>query len=109
MPTAASAGTRSPNSTRPKIASHIGTRPISSAAIPVAIVCSPHATRPVPPRSSSAPTMEASRTWTSVGLRDRRPRAWMSTPAHSSRPAGTKRRNPITNGGSVSIASFMPR
>ena len=109
MPTAASVGTRSPNSTRPKIASHIGTSPISSAAIPVAMVCSPHATRPVPPRSSSAPTMDASRTWTAGWPGDGAPGVEQDTAAHSRRPAGTKRRNPITKGGRVSMASFMPR
>ncbi len=48
MPAPTSGGTDSRYSAKPKIASHIGTRAMSSAAMPVGMVCSPQATRPGP-------------------------------------------------------------
>ena len=108
MPAPTSGGTDSRYSANPKIASHIGTRAMSSAAMPVGIVCSPQATRPVPPRSSIVPTIDASRTWTRVG-RAIRPRFQAMTRSDRITPAGTNRNTPITNTGMVSMATFMPR
>ncbi len=55
-----------------------------------------------------APTIVTSRSWATDGRRIE-PWSRRATPPASSSPAGTKRRTPITNGGIVSIASFMPR
>ena len=76
--------------------------------MPLGIVCSAQATRPMPPISSSAPTIR-------VSARARRLGRWIvrrlrraTTPA-SRIPAGTNRMKPITNGGTVSTATLMPR
>ena len=93
---------------RPKIASHIGIRAMRSAAIPDGIVCSAHATRPIPPSSRNVPTMAVSIAPRQFGRRMVRRLTNATAPA-SRMPAGTNRRKPITNGGIVSTATLIPR
>ena len=61
IPTVAASGSRSWTKTRLKIATQAGIKAISNAAMPDGTVCSPHATAPMPPPMSSAPTMKLSR------------------------------------------------
>ena len=69
MPTIAIPGRRSPkNRARPKIATQTGINAMIRAAIPDGIVCSPHATMPIPPPRSSAPTIALSRHSRRLGI-----------------------------------------
>ena len=108
MPITAMRGSRSPKKARPKIATHTGIIPMRSAAMPDGIVCSPHATPPMPPPSSSPPTIVESRSSRRVGqrsaARSRRP-----THVRSRRPASPKRAAAMRNGGSVSTATAIAR
>ena len=67
--------------------------PMRRAAIPVGIVCSPQATRPVPPSRSAADDRRVAHLHAATAGRCG-PGARRSTPAHSSRPAGHEAQEP---------------
>ena len=108
MPTIAIPGSRSPNRARPKIATQTGINAMISAAIPDGIVCSPHATMPIPPPRSSAPTIALSRHSRRLGIANE-PRARTTEKVRSTSPARAKRVAAMRNGGIVSTATAMPR
>ena len=108
MPTTASRGSRSPRKMPPRIATHTGIIAISSAAIPDGTVCSPNATSPIPPPSSSAPTIALSRHSRRVGTTKARP-SRATDQVRSTRPATRNRTAAMRNGGIESTAMAMPR
>ncbi len=108
IPTPARRGSDSPRKPRPKIATQTGIIAMSRAAMPDGIVCSPNATMPMPPPSSSAPTMSVSRHSRRLGM-TKDPRARNSDQPSRTAPAIAKRTAAIRNGGIVSTAIAMPR
>ena len=108
MPMPAIRGSRSPRKSRPSTATHTGIRAISRAAMPDGMVCSPHATMPIPPPSRSAPTMLVSRTSRRLGRRNS-PRCRSATHPRSTKPASPKRSAAMRNGGIVSTATAIAR
>ena len=81
---------------------------MSSAVMPDGIDCSPKATMPIPPPSSSAPTTVMSRHSRRVGAtKPRPPRSRVQ--ASSTSPASRNRAPAIRNGGMVSTATAMAR
>ena len=93
---------------RPRIATQTGIIAMSSAAMPDGIVCSPNATMPMPPPSSSVPTMIVSRHSRRLGATNE-PRARRSDQAISTVPAIANRTAAMRNGGIVSTATAIPR
>lgn len=76
--------------------------------MPEGIVCSPHATMPMPPPSSRPPTTMVSRHSRRVGrMRVPPPRA--IDQVRRMAPAITNRMAAIRNGGMVSTATAIPR
>jgi len=108
IPTTASRGSRSLRTTRPSTAIQTGIIATSSAAMPDGIVCSPHATMPMPPPSSSAPTIVESRSSRRVG-RLIVPRSRTATQVRRIRPAEPNRAAAIRNGGMVWTPTAMAR
>ena len=83
-PAIATRGRRSPKKTRPSTATHSGIIAISRAAIPDGTVCSPRATRPMPPAMSAAPMIVMSRNSRRVGNGIRPRRRMRATPRMTS-------------------------
>jgi hypothetical protein len=108
IPATASRGNRSPRNTRPRTATQTGIIAISSAAIPEGTVCSPHATRPIPPPRRRAPTTNMSRHSRPDGHAKPRPSRRIDQ-AKRARPAVRNRVAAMVNGGIVSTAIRMPR
>ncbi len=104
----ASRGSRSRKNTPPKIATQTGIIAISRAVMPDGIVCSPKATIPIPPPSSSAPTIAESRHSRRVGQVSR-PRERRTDQPSRIAPAIANRAAAMRNGGMVSTATAMPR
>ena len=76
--------------------------------MPDGTVCSPNATIPIPPPSSSAPTIALSRHSRRVGVTKVRPSRATDQIRRTS-PAVKNRTAAMTNGGIVSTAIAMPR
>ena len=90
------------------MATHIGIMAMRRAAIPDGMVCSPHATIPIPPPSRNAPTIALSRHSRRVGATAVQPLRAADQPSRT-RPAVTNRIAAITKGGMVSTAIAIPR
>ncbi len=108
MPTTARRGRRSPRKIRPRTATQTGIIAMNRAAMPDGIVCSPNATRPIPPPSRSAPTIALSRHSRRVGATNARPSRAIDQVSRI-RPARLNRTAAIRNGGIVSTATAIPR
>ncbi len=79
MPTRARPGSRWPRKTRPKMVIQTGMVAMSRAVMPDGMVCSPQATKPMPPPSSRPPTMAES-------IHSRRDGHTKARPARATRP-----------------------
>ena len=108
MPTTASHGSRSPRRIRPKIAIQTGMSAMSRAVIPDGMVCSPKATMPIPPPSSSAPTTVVSRHSRRVGATNP-VRAPQADPGEQDGAGQQEPGAAMRNGGMVSTATAMAR
>ena len=92
----------------PRTATQIGIVAMSSAVMPDGTVCSAKATKPIPPPSSSAPTMALSRNSRRVGTTNDRPLRAIDQVIRI-RPASRNRVAAMRNGGIESTATAIPR
>src|SRR4029079_6106793 len=104
----ATRGWRHPKKMRPRTATQTGIIAIRTPVMPDGTVCSPHATRPMPPPMRSVPMMKLSRPSRRVGI-STAPRRRIATAASITRPAMANRDAARTNGGIVSTATRIPR